>query len=361
MLNINKNLAQEIVNAVSTVVDRDINFIDKNGIIIGSTNKDRFNLFHEAGYEAIKTGNYIIVERDDQYKGSREGINYPIKINNVPIGVIGITGNPKEVNKFGFLVTKITEVFIKEQQLNYKYEVDKQKVSYVIKSLIYNEIESRNDIELILEEFNINKNKKLSVVILKINKNSDISNLEATKNEIKQFLYGLGILFNMYIYPNEIIALINEEQSKLLKNSCRAELLKYKIKIHGGIGRFHNIYDLHNSYKEALMALRYSRKKSKMISDINELNLEMLLESVDESLRKYFVDKTLTLLSDYDIQILKTYYKNNMSLKLTSEELFIHKNTLQYKLEKINTKTGFNPREFEDSVALYIATLLMQS
>lgn len=358
-ININKNLAQEIVDAVSTVVDRDINFIDKKGIIIGSTNKERLNIFHEAGYEVIKTGSYIAVENGNQYKGSKEGINYPIKIDSTPIGVIGITGNPKEVSKFGFLVTKITEVFIKEQQLNYKYELDKQRINYIVKSLIYNQIESRQDIESILEEFNMTKNEKLSVVILKINKNDDINNLEATKNEIKQFLYGLGILFNIYIYPNEIIGLVNEEQSRLLKNSFEVELSKYKMILYGGIGRLQNIYDVHNSYKEAQMALRYSNKKSKIISDINELNLEMILESVDESLRKYFVDKILSLLSNHDIHILKTYYKNNMSLKLTSEELFIHKNTLQYKLEKIYSKTGFNPREFEDSVVLYTSILLM--
>ena len=38
---ISVNLAQEIVNAVKEVVDKDINFIDKTGIIIGSTNKKR--------------------------------------------------------------------------------------------------------------------------------------------------------------------------------------------------------------------------------------------------------------------------------------------------------------------------------
>ena len=52
---ISLNLAQEIVNAVKEVVDKDINFIDKNGIIIGSTDKKRLNTFHEAGYKAIKT------------------------------------------------------------------------------------------------------------------------------------------------------------------------------------------------------------------------------------------------------------------------------------------------------------------
>ena len=46
---ISLNLAQEIVNAVKEVVDKDINFIDKNGIIIGNTDKKRLNTFHEAG------------------------------------------------------------------------------------------------------------------------------------------------------------------------------------------------------------------------------------------------------------------------------------------------------------------------
>ncbi|HAK43621.1 MAG TPA: sugar diacid utilization regulator SdaR, partial [Clostridium sp.] len=44
---INLNLAQEIVNAVKEVVDKNINFIDINGIIIGSTDKSRLNTFHQ--------------------------------------------------------------------------------------------------------------------------------------------------------------------------------------------------------------------------------------------------------------------------------------------------------------------------
>ena len=47
-----------------------------------------------------------------------------------------------------------------------------------------------------------------------------------------------------------------------------------------------------------------------------------------------------------------------MSLKQTAEELYVHKNTLQYRLERIYEKSGFNPRKFNESVILYLAIKL---
>lgn len=206
---INFNLAQEIVNAVKEVVDKDINFIHKNGIIVGSTDKRRLNTFHQAGYEAIRSLNNIIVEEHDEYKGSKRGINYPIKINQGAIGAIGITGEPNEISKYGFLVTKITEVFIKEQQLNYRYEAGKQKINHVLKSLIYDDIEDKNEIEDILSEFNISANQKFAVVIIKINKSNITGNIEVIEPDITKLFDTIGNIFKMYIYPNEFIAIVN--------------------------------------------------------------------------------------------------------------------------------------------------------
>ncbi|MGL5328373.1 MAG: sugar diacid recognition domain-containing protein [Peptostreptococcaceae bacterium] len=199
-ININKKLAQEIVDAVNTVVDKDINFIDKNGRIIASTDEERISTFHEAGYEAIEICSNVTVEHADQYKGSKKGINYPIMINKTPIGVIGITGEPIEVSKFGFLVTKITEIFVKEQQLNYKFELDKQRIHYVVKSLIYNNIEDQNNIGEILDEFNISTNDEMAVVIIKINNKKSVYKLDIIENDIKQFFRKIGVILNIYIY-----------------------------------------------------------------------------------------------------------------------------------------------------------------
>ena len=48
-----------------------------------------------------------------------------------------------------------------------------------------------------------------------------------------------------------------------------------------------------------------------------------------------------------------------MSLKETADQMFLHKNTLQYQLDKIWKNTGYNPREFRDAAILYIALKLI--
>ncbi|MGL6105270.1 CdaR family transcriptional regulator [Romboutsia sp.] len=358
---INPNLAQEIVNAVKEVVDKNINFIDKNGIIIGSTDKNRINTFHEAGYESIKSSNNIVVEGNDEYKGSKKGINYPIKMNGIAIGSIGITGEPSEISKYGFLVTKITEIFIKEQQLNYKHEADKQRINYVVKSLSYDNVEDKNEIESILQDFNISTNQKFAIVIMKINKTHATSEVEIIENDIKKVFDTIGNVFKIYIYPNEFIALVNEERYEKLKDVYRDILKKYKGNLSGGVGRLKNLYESHRSYQEARIALKHSTKNQTILTYIDSLHLELILESIDIDIKNQYIDKTLKSLDESEIELLDIYYKNDMSLKQTSEDLYIHKNTLQYKLEKIQQKCGLNPRAFNDSVILYIAIAIRLS
>ncbi|MEG2288753.1 MAG: sugar diacid recognition domain-containing protein [Clostridium sp.] len=356
---ISLSLAQEIVNAVKEVVDKDINFIDINGMIIGSTDEKRLNTFHEAGYEAIKNLKNVTVECSDEYKGSRKGINYPIKINRNAAGAIGITGEPDEISKYGFLVTKITEIFIKEQELNYKYEADKQRINYVVKSLIYDNIEDKNEIENILSEFGILPNQKFAVVIMKIDKCHDAREIEIIENDIKKVFDSIGNIFKIYIYPNEFIALVNTEKYDKLKSVYMDILEKYHGILIGGVGRLKELYETYNSYQEARIALKYASKNREILTYLDTLNLEIILESVDTEVKKQYIDKILKKLDKEDIKLLEVYYKNDMSLKGTSEEFYIHKNTLQYRLERINQKSGFNPRHFNESVVLYLAIRLM--
>ena len=58
--------------------------------------------------------------------------------------------------------------------------------------------------------------------------------------------------------------------------------------------------------------------------------------------------------------MLRVYFENDMSLKEASETLFIHKNTMQYQLDKIAKKTGYNPRRFRDAAALYMGLKLRE-
>ena len=62
--------------------------------------------------------------------------------------------------------------------------------------------------------------------------------------------------------------------------------------------------------------------------------------------------------SEEDLNLLRTYYEQGMSLAKTCEILFLHKNTLQYKLDRIHRLSGYNPREFRHGVILYVALWL---
>ena len=63
-------------------------------------------------------------------------------------------------------------------------------------------------------------------------------------------------------------------------------------------------------------------------------------------------------MSDEEKNLLQTYFEANMSLLGTSQKLFLHKNTVQYKLNHIYQKCGLNPRVFKDAVLLYLALQL---
>ena len=53
--------------------------------------------------------------------------------------------------------------------------------------------------------------------------------------------------------------------------------------------------------------------------------------------------------------MLGVYFACECSLKEAAEKLFVHKNTLQYHLDRVRSATGFDPRKFSDAVILYLA------
>ena len=211
------------------------------------------------------------------------------------------------------------------------------------------------EIENILQDFNISVNQRFAVVIMQINKNYKGDNIEVIENDITKVFNSIGNIFKIYIYPNEFIVLINEERYEKLKVIYMDTLKKYKGSLIGGVGRLKNLYSTYKSYQEARIALKYSSKHNKVLTYIDDLDLELILENIDDEIKKQYMEKTLGMLDCEDINLLEAYYRNNMSLKQTSDELYIHKNTLQYRLERIYNKCNLNPRNFNDSVILYLA------
>ena len=124
------------------------------------------------------------------------------------------------------------------------------------------------------------------------------------------------------------------------------------------VGKKCQLFQLSLSYQSALTALKYCRSSENGIAFFDDMTLEILLSSISEQEKNAYLQKTISVLSDEERNLLQTYFEANMSLLGTSQKLFLHKNTVQYKLNHIYQKCGLNPRVFKDAVLLYLALQL---
>lgn len=343
---LSKQLACQIVKAVHEVVGNDINFINSSGNIIGSTKQERIGTFHEAGYEVVKTGVPIIVDENHKFKGTLNGINYPIFFEETPIAAIGITGNPAELKHLGFLVTKITEVFLKEQQINEELISEKRSLQYLITSIIYDNIQNTKQMELLIEQYNIKPFEEYAVFAIKM-KDAGI------EHSLENYFKKNGVKFSTYLYPNEWIVILD----KTTKSQISIENFehKFKGKVVSGMGVFCTFYQLNRSYRSAQIARRQAERFNKTFCNVEYLSIEFILDSLPNNVKETYCSNILKTVSEKEVQILRTYFSCNLSLKKTSEVLFMHKNTLQYQLDRISEKIGLNPRMFEDAFLIQLA------
>ena len=140
---------------------------------------------------------------------------------------------------------------------------------------------------------------------MQINKNYKGGNIEVIENDITKVFNSIGNIFKIYIYPNEFIALINEERYEKLKVIYIDTLKKYKGSLSGGVGRLKNLYSTYKSYQEARIALKYSSKHNKVLTYIDDLDLELILENIDDEIKKQYMEKTLGMLDCEDINLLE--------------------------------------------------------
>ncbi len=133
-------------------------------------------------------------------------------------------------------------------------------------------------------------------------------------------------------------------------------------------GTVKSIYEASSSYQQGLMAVRmcsvmnskgevHSFKEyllMKMLEDLPKFKLNEYLEILlDENARDIFSDVEMTNTAE-------EFLENNLNVSETSRKLYLHRNTLIYRLDKIERKTGLNIRRFSDAVTFRLITVLIK-
>lgn len=355
---IDEALAFQVVNTVKDVCGQDINFINQSGIIFASTNPQRIGSFHEIGYKAAQEGNTIEVGTDSSFYGTQKGINLPVYHNHAFLAVIGITGEPDMVRKYVHLAERITNLLIREREINMASRDQSEKKHFVIDSLIRKTNINMDYLNSCLMEFKINTKTRKRLVFIKVRTEDHTINLSMLEQKITQIFQSLSITLFTFYYPNEYMAIMDAQDFE--KNISTLEHFADANKdLIISAGKASSIYQLADSYESALIAAKNIFNWANNFILFDDLTLEIIFSSLKETEKNEYLSKTISSLSVEELQVLRTYFDENMSLLNTGNRLFLHKNTLQYKLNHIYQKCGLNPRCFKDAVLLYLALKIL--
>lgn len=161
---------------------------------------------------------------------------------------------------------------------------------------------------------------------------------------------------------------VNKELEKASK-SLSAYLTKEGIKdvriAYGTV--VHELKEVSHSYKEAKMALDIGKIffDDRDIIAYSELGIGRLIYQLPIPLCKMFIREIFGGKSpdEFDEETLTTIYKffeNSLNVSETSRQLFIHRNTLVYRLDKLQKSTGLDLRVFEDAITFKIALMVVK-
>lgn len=124
--------------------------------------------------------------------------------------------------------------------------------------------------------------------------------------------------------------------------------------------------EVSKSYKEAKMALDvgkifYAEKK---VTAYNTLGIGRLIYQLPINLCRLFIDEIFgsNVPAELDEETLTTinkFFENNLNVSETSRQLFVHRNTLVYRIEKLQKSTGLDIRVFDDALTFKIALMVV--
>lgn len=165
------------------------------------------------------------------------------------------------------------------------------------------------------------------------------------------------------IQEEETAEIIEMAKNKLMR------LMKRTETIFAGVGSTsNNIRNLTESYRIAkkiidLSKIEHREQETRSYSSMGINSLLFHIDSV-ESMEE-FCKKTITPLYEYDannksnlVEVLECYMKNNGSVQDTAQELFVHRNTINYKIKKVETILNVDIRSFEVRNELALGLML---
>ncbi len=266
-----------------------------------------------------------------------------------------------------YMVGKLAAFQIQSLLVAYKERFDKDNF---IKNLLLDNL-LLVDVYNRAKKLHIDTNVRRVVFIIETKHEKDNNALETVRNlfssKSKDFITAVdekNIILVKEVKMNEKYSDLNKT-ARVILDMLNTEAMSAVTVAYGTI--VNEIKEVSRSYKEAKMALDVGKifYSGEHVIAYNSLGIGRLIYQLPIPLCKMFIKEIFDgkSLDEFDEETLSTiskFFENNLNVSETSRQLFIHRNTLVYRLDKLQKSTGLDLRVFEDAITFKIAMMVVK-
>ncbi len=344
---------QNVINQLKDTVNCALAVIDDSGAIIACSDLSRLGEKHTQVLDMFTGDDECITDGGNTYRllGSSMKVEH----------VIMVEG---EGSRSAELCAVLAVSF---QSIKNLYGEKYDKSSFIKNIILDNILPS--DIYIKAKELHFNAEASRCVFFVRFEDKGEIIPYDIMQNMFpdKNKDYVISIGENDVVLVKEVKAGTDskelEKTAHSIADTISAEFF-HSVTI--GIGSIsENIKDLANAFRESQVAIEVGKvfdTKKNVISyenlGIGRLIYQLPTTLCDMFLQEVFKKGSLESLDHETLMTIQAFFENNLNVSETSRKLFVHRNTLVYRLEKIRKLTGLDLREFDHAITFKVALMV---
>ena len=342
-----------VIHQMKDTIGRVIGVVDEKATVIACSELSRIGVVNEMVSFDLNDKNGIFTRDGYTYKtfGSNDRAEYAVFVDGTDEAATKYAGN---------LAISLSTI---KQYYDEKYD----RTNFIKNVILDNMLPG--DIYVKVRELHFNTDVSRAVMLIRVANNNDVNVLEVVSNLFpeKQKDFVFNISETDVVLVKEVKSDLDSRDLDKLARSI-VDVLSSEFYTHAvvGIGTIvTGIKDLARSFKEAQVALEVGKvfDIEKSISNYDNLGIARLIYQLPTTLcemflKEVFKKNSMDSLDQETLFTIQKFFENNLNVSETSRKLFVHRNTLVYRLEKIKKLTGLDLREFDHAIVFKVALMV---
>jgi len=346
-------LFQTVIHQMKDVIGRTIGIIDDNGIIIASSELSKIGESRQRIREELAYTSDAMVFNGYTYRfinasGKNEYIAF-------------VEGDDAHADKMSQILS------ISFGNIKTLYDEKYDKVSFIKNIILDNILPS--DIYIKSNELRFSNEQNRAVLVVKFLTSTTEPAYEIVQNALGEIKndYVIGISEQDIVIVRELDKEIDNDALEEFAANLIAKISEtWGVKTLVGISSIvENLKDLAKAYKEARISLEVGKvfDIEKPVMSYSNLGIGRLIYQLPTTLCEIFLSEvfkhgSLEALDKETLMTVQSFFENNLNVSETSRKLWVHRNTLVYRIDKVRKLTGLDLREFDHAVTFRVALMV---